>query len=74
MGKGYKPSLELKLVGADFEIFCDRCLVRGWWLNPFAAELGSNYDVTVRLQAASNEVWSKIIALLKSKYPCRKIA
>ncbi|WP_180277662.1 hypothetical protein [Nostoc sp. 'Peltigera malacea cyanobiont' DB3992] len=45
------------LARRNLQIFCDRRLVRRWlWFNPFAAEFGSNYDVTVMVEATSNEV------------------
>ncbi len=37
----YSSFFEAKISWANFEIFCDRSLVRGWlWLNRFAAEFG----------------------------------
>ena len=62
-------SLDLKLVGAGFEIVCSRRLVRGWF-NPFAAEFGSNYDVIVTISGDSAEAKSAIVEILRSKYPC----
>jgi len=68
-------ALDLALLGTGFEIMCSRRLVRGLFpLNPFAAELGSNYDVVVTVNAASDEVRSKVVGLLQSKYPCTVIA
>jgi hypothetical protein len=63
-------SLDLKLVGAGFEIVCSRRLVRGWSpINPFAAEFGSNYDVVVTIDGDSAEARSAVVELLRSKYP-----
>ena len=68
-------ALDLALLGTGFEIMCSRRLVRGLFpLNPFAAEFGSNYDVLVTVNASSDEVRSKVIGLLQSKYPCTVIA
>ena len=68
-------ALDLALLGTGFEIICSRRLVRGLFpLNPFAAEFGSNYDVLVTVNASSDEVRSKVIGLLQSKYPCTVIA
>jgi hypothetical protein len=68
-------ALDLALLGAGFEIMCSRRLVRGLFpLNPFAAEFGSNYDVVVTVNAPSDEVRSKVVGLLQSKYPCTVIA
>ena len=68
-------ALDLALLGTGFEIMCSRRLVRGLFpLNPFAAEFGSNYDVVVTLNAASDELQAKIVGLLQSKYPCTVIA
>src|SRR5262245_33521770 len=68
-------ALDLALLGTGFEIMCSRRLVRGLFpLNPFAAEFGSNYDVVVTVNAASDEVRSKVVGLLQSKYPCTVIA
>ena len=68
-------ALDLALLGTGFEIICSRRLVRGLFpLNPFAVEFGSNYDVLVTVNASSDEVRSKVIGLLQSKYPCTVIA
>ena len=68
-------ALDLALLGAGFEIICSRRLVRGLFpLNPFAAEFGSNYDVVVTFNASSDDVRSKVMGLLQSKYPCTVIA
>jgi hypothetical protein len=68
-------ALDLALLGTGFEIICSRRLVRGLFpLNPFAAEFGSNYDVVVTINASSDEVRSKVMGLLQSKYPCTVIA
>ena len=68
-------ALDLALLGTGFEIICSRRLVRGLFpFNPFAAEFGSNYDVLVTVNASSDEVRSKVIGLLQSKYPCTVIA
>ena len=68
-------ALDLALLGTGFEIMCSRRLVRGLFpLNPFAAEFGSNYDVVVTVNASSDEVRSKVVGLLQSKYPCTVIA
>jgi hypothetical protein len=68
-------ALDLALLGAGFEIICSRRLVRGLFpLNPFAAEFGSNYDVVVTFNASSDDVRSKVLGLLQSKYPCSVIA
>lgn len=67
-------ALDLALLGTGFEILCSRRLVRGLFpLNPFAAEFGSNYDVVVTVTASSDEIQSKVMGLLQSKYPCTKI-
>ena len=63
-------ALDLALLGTGFEIMCSRRLVRGLFpLNPFAAEFGSNYDVVVTVNSSSDEVRSKVMGLLQSKYP-----
>ena len=63
-------ALDLALLGAGFEIICSRRLVRGLFpFNPFAAEFGSNYDVVVTVNSSSDEVRSKVMGLLQSKYP-----
>jgi hypothetical protein len=68
-------ALDLALLGTGFEIMCSRRLVRGLFpLNPFAAEFGSNYDVVVTVNASADEVRSKVVGLLQSKYPCTVIA
>jgi hypothetical protein len=67
-------SLDLSLVGEGFEFICSRRLVRGWFpLNPFAAEFGSNYDVVVTVNSASDEIQSKVVRFLQAKYPCTMI-
>lgn len=64
-------TFELRIVGQGFDLLCTRRLVRGWFpLNPFAAERGKNYDVTVALSAASAEVAERFTSLLQRKYPC----
>jgi hypothetical protein len=68
-------ALDLALLGAGFEIICSRRLVRGLFpLNPFAAEFGSNYDVVVTVNASSDEIGSKVMGLLQSKYTSTVIA
>lgn len=63
-------SLDIKLVGADFEIVCARRLVRGCFpLNPIAAEFGSNYDVVVSITGDSPVV-TVMLMRLRSKYAC----
>jgi hypothetical protein len=62
-------SLDLKLVGAGFEIVCSRRLVRGSPINPFVAEFGSNYDVVVTIDGDSAEARCAVVELLRSKYP-----
>lgn len=68
-------AFDLALLGSGFEVVCARRLVRGLFpLNHFAAELGSNYDVVVTVNALSDEIRSKVVELLQSKYPCTVIA
>ena len=68
-------ALDLALLGTGFEIICSRRLVRGLFpLNPFAAEFGSNYDVVVTVNASSDEIGSKVMGLLQSKYTSTVIA
>jgi hypothetical protein len=68
-------AFDLALVGSGFEVVCSRRLVRGWFpLNPFAMEVGSNYDVVVTVNASSDAVKSKFTGMLQSKFPCHVIA
>jgi hypothetical protein len=63
-------ALDVILTADEFEVYCERRLVRGWFpLNPLAAEFGSNYDVTVTINAASNEIKRQFLDLLQLKYP-----
>ena len=67
-------ALDLSLVGSEFEISCARRLVRGLFpLNPIAAEFGSNYDVVVNVNTPSEDIQSRVVQLLNSKYSCRAI-
>ena len=67
-------ALDLALLGKGFQIMCSRRLVRGLFpLNPLAAEFGSNYDVVVTV-SSSDEVQSKVVGMLQSKYPSLVIA
>jgi hypothetical protein len=63
-------SLDLKLVGTDFEVVCARRLVRGWFpLNPIAAEYGCNYDVVVTV-SGNSDIATEIAKRLRTKYSC----
>jgi hypothetical protein len=64
-------ALDVVLTADEFEVYCERRLTRGWFpLNPLAAEFGSNYDVTVTINCASDEVKSAFLDSLQSKYTC----
>ena len=63
-------SLDLAIIGSDFEVTCARRLVRGMFpLNPFAAEFGRNYDVVVTINATP-AMEASLTTRLRSRYQC----
>ena len=64
-------NFDVVLSAEEFEVYCERRLVRGGFpLNPLDAEFGANYDVTVTVNATSDEIQDAFVDLLRSKYHC----
>ena len=66
--------LHLAFVGKAFRVECKRQLVRGHlpWI-PWAAEIGSNYDVTVAIDAPDEKMRGALLSMLEERYPCRRL-